>query len=483
MANKYIIHGATYNGDGTSSAEATSNGGAGAWNTITYFEGVTPAYGALVAGDTVYIRSKDAAGAGITRNPGAAITLGSSAATGSAPVTWVLDGANVWPSVDGVLTYTRSVTTYGVSFSQYNIVSADNPARFVIESTATSTVSDGQLANLGVGATLRNARLDFSSHTGAGRFSVAYMSNGAVLDSPVIKAGAMASSLFPASGLFSMTSRRGSIFIVNPDIEMTVGAVNAGLMCITSTYGNILNIIGGRLYGIGTEVTGARLLTHDGVTGALVGGVRMVGFQFPRNMEVIGNGGFATGVNNCVLVSIFGCDNGAGGYTESTWGWATSRTDNYPPTLSARLPDSNSTAWAWRVYPKGASAANPMQLSASKLFSEASASKEITQEILIADSFSLNKSTLWIDVEYTDATTGLPKHVSTRDFGGGDLTPSTATWSTTTWGMINSVKRKLTLTTPTSIKQDSLVTVTLWGIGASSTVNDILFVDPDFGVN
>lgn len=67
MANKYIIHGATFNGDGTSSAEATSNGGVGAWNTITYFEGTAPAYGTLAAGDVVYIRSKDAGGSNITR--------------------------------------------------------------------------------------------------------------------------------------------------------------------------------------------------------------------------------------------------------------------------------------------------------------------------------------------------------------------------------------------------------------------------------
>ncbi len=39
MANKYIIHGATYNGDGTTSSEAASDGAAGAWNTLTYFEG------------------------------------------------------------------------------------------------------------------------------------------------------------------------------------------------------------------------------------------------------------------------------------------------------------------------------------------------------------------------------------------------------------------------------------------------------------
>ena len=46
MPNKYIIHGATYNGNGTSSAEATSNGGVGAWNNINVFEG--PAVASMI---------------------------------------------------------------------------------------------------------------------------------------------------------------------------------------------------------------------------------------------------------------------------------------------------------------------------------------------------------------------------------------------------------------------------------------------------
>ena len=39
MANKYLIHGATYCGDGTASNEAASAGAAGAWNDINVFEG------------------------------------------------------------------------------------------------------------------------------------------------------------------------------------------------------------------------------------------------------------------------------------------------------------------------------------------------------------------------------------------------------------------------------------------------------------
>ena len=93
MPNKYIIHGATYNGNGTSSAEATADGGVGAWNSLNVFDAIgAPNYGggSLVAGDTVFIRSKDASGNDLTRTLSATATLGSAAATSSAWVTWVL---------------------------------------------------------------------------------------------------------------------------------------------------------------------------------------------------------------------------------------------------------------------------------------------------------------------------------------------------------------------------------------------------------
>ena len=96
MANKYIRHGETYCGDGTTSAAATSDGGVGAWNNINVFEGTAPAYGALVAGDTVYIRSKDQGGANITRTMTTNIVVGSASATENSTITWILDNGVVW---------------------------------------------------------------------------------------------------------------------------------------------------------------------------------------------------------------------------------------------------------------------------------------------------------------------------------------------------------------------------------------------------
>src|SRR5574337_453731 len=108
MAAKYFIFGATYNGDGTTSSEAASNGAAGAWNQASILTGTAPTYGSLSAGDTVLIRSKTGAGADldISNTLAGSITLGSSAGTAANPVTWILDDGTVWSGKNGTLTYT-----------------------------------------------------------------------------------------------------------------------------------------------------------------------------------------------------------------------------------------------------------------------------------------------------------------------------------------------------------------------------------------
>lgn len=139
MADKYIIEGAAFNGDGTSSAAATVAGGVGAWNTLTYFEGATPAYGSIAAGDTVYIRSKTEAGADITRTMTAALTVGSANATVANHVRWVLDGGTVWPGVSGSLTFTG--TSFNSTLRQYNSLYAEIRGAWVYRPTSLSATS------------------------------------------------------------------------------------------------------------------------------------------------------------------------------------------------------------------------------------------------------------------------------------------------------------------------------------------------------
>ena len=149
MANKYIIHGAAFNGDGTSSAAATVNGGVGAWNTIAYFEGTAPAYGAIAAGDTVFIRALDASGAAITRVSAASKTLGLAAGTISAPVTWILDQGDVWSGITGSLTFEVSAGNYGFTISPHNIIHTPVEDRIVFKISQASYYADFFLMDSG----------------------------------------------------------------------------------------------------------------------------------------------------------------------------------------------------------------------------------------------------------------------------------------------------------------------------------------------
>ena len=119
-------------------------------------------------------------------------------------------------------------------------------------------------------------------------------------------------------------------------------------------------------------------------------------------------------------------------------------------------------------------------LTLSKLYQQAAATKTLTLELQITTGFSApNKSTLWFEVSYIDDSTGLRTTATTEVASGGALDSLAASWSAATWGAINLTKYKLSLTTPTAIKQDTIVLVNLRGTAASASANDVIFVCPD----
>lgn len=468
MANKYIRHGETYCGDGTSSAAATSNGGVGAWNNINVFEGTAPAYGALAAGDTVYIRSKDQGGANITRTMTANTVVCSASATEDSPITWILDNGVVWAGVDGVLGYLNSGGNYTFEVRAYNnVIAMTKDALVITTANVWGSVWLALKANTGVYA--KNIKINGESWTQG--YGVVVRLGGAVLDSPTVLIGNLVSggsSLFLGAESTYVTNT-----VINADIVVKGTDVNASIVS-GSTYagGCSYTFIGGRISGTAAD-NGACLVNNDSQFP-----IRFIGMKIPRTMRVTDNQNFRPST-----VEIVGCDDdGTGGYIDEYWGWATSRTDNYPPTLSATLPNTTLTPWAWRVYPKNASVVTPMRLISSKLFTDAEAAKTVTLEFLVSTTMTTSKKSVWMTAEYIDAATGLPKHIDTRDFSAPSIDASSAAWSTTTWGMVSFTKKKLAVTTPTAIKQNTLLTVTLFGTVKSVTANDIYFVDPDFAV-
>lgn len=467
MADKFLRHGETFCGDGTASNAAASAGAVGAWNDINVFEGTAPASGALADGDVVYIRSKDAADADIVRTIAATTSLGKAGVVAPNLVTWILDNGDVWPGINGTLTYTHA-STYTVTTLTNNRIAVMDRGALVIKNTAVNPAANTLLTN---NAHLIGAKVDFKAKTG---INPVYINTAAALfENCIVDCGKLGNNAIPivcaTAGAPVFHQIIGCDFVLNnptPGAQPLVGAYG-------NSYTAAVDIIGCRVLG-GVGYSGQTFCNAVGSHGTRI---RMIGCDIPKAMTICGQ--IAAGYPSIEIEAV-GCDGGIGSHIEKIWGYATSRSDNNPPTLSASLPDSASSPWSYRVYPRNPTQQVPMQLPSVKLFTGDPAVKTLTLEMLVADTLTPTKDKVWGVLTYTDDATGALKSISSRDFG--TLVSSSAGWTFDAWGTVNFQKYKIALTTPTAVKKDTLIIFTLFGTMASATADDILFVDPDFGI-
>lgn len=459
MAERFLIYGATYNGDGTTSAEAASNGGAGAWNQQSILTGTAPSYGSLAAGDVVYIRSKT--GNGVNANIVHAFTgaqqMGSASATAAAWITWVLDHGSKWPAINGALTCNCGSGATATLASYNRIVCGTQDAWKIVETTVASNKLTFAASFF---SEVIGALIDLSA-ANAGYGARVGTANGVTLKNVHIKSANRYQSLFAALEAYGATT------FINCDIEL-LNAAEATPVFQCGAYGGTLSVIGGRVRGAGAT---SGVVLFDPAHGQM----SAVGLQYPATMTASAFMPYA-----CRSFSVVGADAGVGGVGVSSAGSVSSRNDGYFPTLNATLPTSTSAPWSWWAYPLGASPGLPLRIKLSKLYTSAAASQTITLDFLVASGFSgVNKSNCVLDVVYIDSSTGDPVLLSTYDPAAASLDASAAAWSATTYGAVTLHKRKLSVTTPTAIKQDTAVVV-MFSFGVSAPdVNGILFVDPD----
>lgn len=470
MADKFLIHGATFCGNGTTSAAAASNGAAGAWNDINVFEGTAPAYGSLNAGDTVYIRSKTAAGADITRTLAANITFGSSNADAANWINWVLDGGTKWPGINGTLTY-ESPSTYRTTLTNYNYYRTEVERKFILKEMNAAADAKNLLWFASSRCCVENWLIDASAAVGSPEGSLLYIqpSSEVICRNVGFKAGKRNSYEFFAQAEMSRLT------LINPSIELVTLITNRGLFQ-AAPYGATINIYGGRIFGAGAT-TGAYLITPVSNGGAMT----IIGTDIPKAMSIVGGSLPTSGTGK---VQAMGLDNMAGAYLVEPWGSYDSRSDGYYPTLDAYIPMTTRLYWSFRLYPYGASVIEQMVVPVAKLYTDSAGTKTITGRVLVADTITTaNKESLWLEINYIDNATGLPTSCTTRDFSAAALATDTAAWSATTYGAINLLKRKLEVTTPTAVKPDTPITVLLCGKVKSASALDIMFFDPAVSVS
>lgn len=473
MAEKYLIHGATYNGDGTSSAEASSNGAAGAWNTINYLiDGTAPAYGTLAAGDNVNIRSKTSGGADITVTLAASKTIGNANGTQASPITWTLDNGAVWSGVDGKLTI-ECPSSYTVGVRAENAICARTALNWVIKETNAAANNKFYLGASSARIFCDGIDFDFSAATGSG-FGV-YVSIGNTSDYAFRRCRFTFANL-SNYGAFSWsyvnrTLFDGCDFVLNTS---PYSGASVKLFAFNSTTNNI-EIVGGSISG--ATAAAPRALVE--ISGSSNGAFDIVAnnCRIPTSLPL---GRPTTRGNSVAANSVDGAVGSIG--VDGTLEWS-SRIDAFFPYLNAQYPTSTPAGWSWWLSPYAADKLAEARLPLSKLYTDTAATKTITLEILVANTYpSVNKSTFWINVVYQDSETGLMKSLTTRDFLATPLDESTAAWSATSYGGVGLLKRKFSVTTPTPIKKDSVVSVNLCIGRKADVAGDIVFACPDFSI-
>lgn len=455
MANRYIRHGETYNGDGNGTAAATYAGEPNTayndfWQTLIQTAGYT-----VSAGDVVYARSKTPGGSDITINITAAASIGLSSATETSTVTWVIDDGSVWAGITGTITvYLDGTTIYSVTLQTWNNFIANKQLFF--DTTNNTSTSSGPIfvfnkSNIdGIVCNATNSNGSRRSITCSGAVTI---------KNSIFLIGNRNASLFSIS--YSAT-------FINCEIELLTEETGESVFK-TVGRGSVF-ILGGRIYGAGT--TGGTPVVIVADQGTFV----INGLKYPKTMKL--------NSTETLQIAQFsyaqGMDNGFGAEYSSYVGDIDSRDDNYYPKLNAQFEDSGNTKWSYKFYPKNAGKTLPLSINISKIYTQSAASKTITLEFLWPEGFSAPTSeVVWMEIFYTDDATGDIVNQTTFDLSASTLTTSTAGWSATTYSATNFSKYKLELTTSASIAQDTDVIIRFVMSKISATANDILFVDPD----
>lgn len=462
MVDKYIRHGETYCGDGTTSAAATSNGGVGAWNNINVLTGTAPAYGTLAAGDNVYIRSKDAANANISVTSATAITVGSAAATEASPVTWIIDAGSIWSGVSGTVTVSTTAGAVGITNRAYNNLIASNYN--LIFSNTVSSFGNATFFTMNTCLT-KDIKIDTSANTTSTGSN--HQFNGGKHINLWLKHGTVTYSVIQFS------TRSFDVCFISPKLEIigpcylavnttaifeSVDGVNS---CVSIYGGEIVSAING-------------LLIYK--TGMLPFSLSLFGLKYPQIISISNE----TLFTQKIYVTANGNDGALGNTYFDYFYTYSSRFDGYYPTLNANLETSANTAWSYSIYPYRTTKLNPAQVSVSKLWTQAAATKTVTLEFLWPTSLASPDSTsVWMTIQYTDASTGNKVSQTTLSYPAASISSSSAAWSSTTYGPTLFNKYKLSLTTQSNIKQDTEIVVSFFSVPKSVSANDIIMLCPD----
>lgn len=474
MATWYIDPTATYNGNGTLSTPASGAGQPGAWNSLIGVMTDNTTY-PIAAGDVVFIRSADASDVDININVTSAFTLAARGSATTAPVFWILDNGTIW-NTSGILTMTIS-TGLLVTLTSDNWMKA-------FERSWVWNHNQGSAYTIGfsLGANEYEDIVFKTNNDGNYRFQLefnqAYRFIRMLNCLFRVKRAIAGSAILLISGSFALAE------LIGCDWDLTgISITNPTLISQNASSGP-LYVNGGSVINSGELMT---FLNFSGITaGAVQAFVDSVEFGLMTHLSITGT--MPSNRYN-VCFALFTNVNNDKYAMSKTWvhGKIDWTPDSNYPVLNALLPDADNTPWSIRVLPSTTLVNKHWPLSISnltKFYDLAAAQKIITMEMLICNTYPTpQKHEWWATLTYIDDTTGVLKTLHTMDITAGALESSDADWSATVYGAKTYDKYKISVETPTAIKQNTDIIVEVKMAVCAPSITDFYFLDPDFTVS
>ena len=485
MADKYISHGNTYDGDGTSSDAATSDGGAGAWNDLKAIMSAAPTYGTLSAGDVVHIRTQISS-TDVTVDFGSAALTCYDAGTATNPVTWLADDGTVWSGDAGTLTIQYNGDTYDLIMGSYAIYKGQS-LNWVWENTGgTGHQIDWIHFNYSFVISCKFTYQTASTNIGQVSASMSHF----ISCYYEVKRGYESDGASYGSIVAGVTGTQVYLTDVEFDASTYPDKVWNYQLALRGSYGSGIHLFGCKESNANPDKEFMQWREADYATGSQHNGYICRGMDF-GNCNTYNYSRDCVGTNFTPYISED--TNGVPWdfVKEDATGRRMWRRGKNVPTLNALLPDD--TPWSILVLPGiDVSKSNPMLvMETSKLFNLTAAQRKITVNFVVKDTTgtdqafdNLTKYDWFAVITYVDNTTGdfVTEHsvidstaLDTSDVSWVPQISGKVVYGENTYNIY-----KIELTTSNSIKQNTLVNVSLFTTRGRVATSDYNFVDPDF---
>lgn len=450
MANKYVYHGATFDGDGTSPNPATSNGGVGAWNNLKSVLEGNITYGSLSPGDKVYIRSKDASDSNFSILFSNAIAVGVPGVANN-HVFYIIDNGSVWGGVDGTVTIQFNAN---ITLGDYTVWIAKRKGALVFEQ-------------------INSSQYDMYFRYGLAK-NVVFITNGAYLSlvgSYLIDC--KNENIATSTVVIGVRASYGRNTCVGNDFSFPNAAINTYVY----PFHGINSSVRGQVYGANVNPNISNNLYIYAPRSILWD---IYGLKDTRERDyVFGINGWAYQVNSKMF------DYHSAGVGLQFYYRIDGKGDH--PRLLSNSPfyeKYNSTV-ALYPYNNQITPAYPAYYIMKKYYNMTPATRTITVNFLSPKIFPVpTKERVWIDVTYLQDSDNRAKTVSTLTGDRGEIDVSNALWDKTNFCNYRYDKRKLVIATPTAIKKNTFVYVMfVWSISAYNYGGNIpVFLDPNFEI-